>query len=239
MEKLAIRIHTIEEAKEAIKYFESLGYLSHVDLIYSFSFGLIKYIVTNCKDDYEGDSKYKQWYIGTSLGFYAENGCRIIENPIKEKEVIEFKTCDTEFKAGDIVRVMDWSGSVSLTENKLLQRGMTWEEVKTAKYEVLDGYEKYIFPTSPDVITDGPRPVGKQNNIALRITECLDNTRVGEIVFTNTHYCQMIEQPIKVNGYIVDFRNDGSINIGGLQISTDVMDKIIKKRNQAWDNIPF
>ena len=57
MEKLAIRIHTTAEAKEAVKYFESLGYKSHVDFIYAFSPGLVKYIVTNCVEDYVKDSK--------------------------------------------------------------------------------------------------------------------------------------------------------------------------------------
>ena len=230
MEKLAIRIHTMAEAKEAVKYFESLGYKSKVDFIYSFSPGLVKYIVTN----YMNKFNEKKWYIGTSLGSYAEQECKIISVNKKDME-----TKVTEFKAGDIVRVMDWSGSVSLTENKLLQRGMRHSEVKDSKYEVIEGYEQYVFPTAPDVLTRGPRPVDKQNNIALRITECSDSTRVGEIVFTNTKYCKLVEEPIKVNGYTVDFRTDGSINIGGWQITTDVMDKIIKKRNQVWDNIPF
>ena len=234
MERLAIRIHTLAEAQEAVKYFESLGYKSHVDFNYSFSPGIIKYIVTNYVDAYAGDSKYREWCIGTSLGSYAEKECHILNlvNKEKEKEMVKFQV-------GDVVRLTDWSGSVSLTENKLCQKGMRHSDVKGSKYEVIEGYEQYVFPTALDVLTRGPRPADKQNNIALRITECSDNTRVGEIVFTNTRFCELIEEPIKVNGYTVDFRTDGSINIGGWQISSDVMDKIIEKRTQVWDNIPF
>jgi len=67
---------------------------------------------------------------------------------------------------------------------------------------------------------------------------CLINDN-GDRIYTQARFCNYYEEPIMVGVDRIYIKDDGSVVIGTRTIPTHIVDKIIQRRNEVWDGIPF
>ena len=143
-------------------------------------------------------------------------------------EIKEFnmKTEKRELKVGDKVKVRDFSWCVCIKNGKAVFRGNEGlNEIWT-----VEDYD--IYNTYPTKIRTMPVLGFEPNNIGL-----VNDS--GDRLYTQARFCVYYEEPIYVGLDKVTIKDDGSVWIGNREIPTNIMDKIIDKRKQVWDDIPF
>lgn len=149
------------------------------------------------------------------------------ENKAKEEKIMP------KFKAGERVRVKDFSYSVAIPcmENKVTWGGIIYEELITTEYEVVD-CGSYTYPTTKPL---NKTTVVEPNDTILRCVKSIRNTKhLGRILFIHSSRCASLDKPvIKIGKDEVKFNPDGSLTVGCTKVDKKIVEQIIDRINKG------